>query len=282
MKSYFENLEHHILKAIIEAKESINIAVAWFTNPRLYNALISKLIQGVNIRVVIRNDSINNHIDSTIKWHSFLKNKGELFFMNNSLHTKYAIIDKTTVLMGSCNWTMKGCNSNIEQLSIINDKDTANSFSNHFDSLAKLAPATINDIAKARTIEQERDKVLASFKDSIVIVNFWSSYNYWKKQKIHEESFIASFEESYSYYYKNPYTTKKEFDNLITEIGVLMESFLINMTDYKNSYGEEAALTGETMASLWIKLEPLIENYRYQYALLKENKNPLLKQLSSI
>jgi phosphatidylserine/phosphatidylglycerophosphate/cardiolipin synthase-like enzyme len=59
-KIEFEGIEKVILNELKKASFTIWIAVAWFTNSNLFDCLLEKKAQGVNIQIIINNDEINN------------------------------------------------------------------------------------------------------------------------------------------------------------------------------------------------------------------------------
>ena len=46
-EALFENIADRIEQELTQAEQSIYIAVAWFTNSRLFNALLDKAKQGI-------------------------------------------------------------------------------------------------------------------------------------------------------------------------------------------------------------------------------------------
>lgn len=58
-EAIFENIADRIEQELTQAEQTIYIAVAWFTNPRLFNALLTKAKQGITVQLIISNDPIN-------------------------------------------------------------------------------------------------------------------------------------------------------------------------------------------------------------------------------
>jgi hypothetical protein len=96
-------IQPEIIKQMNTAQRSIWIAVAWFTDREIYNVLITKLKQGVNVRILAVNDAINQNIDI------LSKNGAEVYLIDNKklMHHKYSIIDSKIVITGSYNYTNK-------------------------------------------------------------------------------------------------------------------------------------------------------------------------------
>ena len=96
-------------------------AVAWFTNQKLFNQLVAKKNQGVNVQLIILDDEINDSSGlnyeqefATHRCPKFGKSEQNIF------HQKYCIIDLKQVLHGSYNWTNK---ANYNDENIVNDKN---------------------------------------------------------------------------------------------------------------------------------------------------------------
>lgn len=56
---HFEEIQKQILEQIQNSKFIIWVAVAWFTDEALFNALVKKSHEGINIQVIIIDDEIN-------------------------------------------------------------------------------------------------------------------------------------------------------------------------------------------------------------------------------
>ena len=51
------------------------------------------------------------------------------------MHNKYLVVDESTVITGSFNWTSKAVTTNKENIVIISDDKTANDFISNFELL---------------------------------------------------------------------------------------------------------------------------------------------------
>jgi len=60
-KPCFEKIEQEIIQAIDNAEFTIWVAVAWFTNQKLFNHLVAKKNKGVNVQLIILDDENNEH-----------------------------------------------------------------------------------------------------------------------------------------------------------------------------------------------------------------------------
>lgn len=121
-----ENNEIHttIKKLLQEAENSIKVATAWFTDEELLNILVQKAEKGVNVEVVIANKEEN----SKLSFNKLKNEGGSVLIEDNSsygmMHQKYCIVDDSTAIIGSYNWTINAKTNNKEGVVLTSDKGT--------------------------------------------------------------------------------------------------------------------------------------------------------------
>ncbi len=138
-QAYFDDIQLHIIREIKRATSSVHIAVAWFTDPEIFEELCKKLQAGVRVELIIFNDEINRR--SPIEY-SRLNDIGGMFLMvgdkkRNSavMHNKFCVIDTNTVITGSYNWSRKA-QTNDENVTIITEcPELARQFIDEFEAL---------------------------------------------------------------------------------------------------------------------------------------------------
>ena len=131
---YFEDIQKQILEEIESAKYTIWIAMAWFTNPVIYSALLKKRTAGLCIEIIL-DDNDKNHrapVATEGKFPIYWVAINSLYA--NLMHDKFCIIDFKTVLHGTFNWT-KAANYNKETMSIDNNRATAETFADEYIKL---------------------------------------------------------------------------------------------------------------------------------------------------
>ena len=138
-QAYFEEIQKHILHEIEKAISSIQIAVAWFTDMKLFSALCNKAKSGVPVELMLMNDEINNTCG--INYDLLTNSGGKVWKITNSgghdslMHNKFCVLDNNTVINGSYNWTRKA-RQNHESITIISDNnELALQFSDEFRSI---------------------------------------------------------------------------------------------------------------------------------------------------
>src|SRR5690606_29682071 len=106
--SKFDKIKESILAHIESSKYCIWVAVAWFTDNDLANALYRKSQNGINVQIIINNDTINSKLSQKLSkyFETFLVPKDD-DRTKKLMHHKFCMIDFKTVIHGSYNWTIK-------------------------------------------------------------------------------------------------------------------------------------------------------------------------------
>ena len=129
----FERIQKEILSTLDKAQLSIVLAVAWFTNKELYNKLVEKKEQGLDVRIIINKDGINKKVDLDF---SLLNTKKVRSRNGGIMHEKFCVIDNQIVIVGSYNWTNNAELRNAENINITeNDNPLATKYSLEFKKL---------------------------------------------------------------------------------------------------------------------------------------------------
>jgi hypothetical protein len=144
INTYFsqkDNLQEIILKNLDNAAHTVNVAVAWFTDVKLFNKLIEVQSKGAKVELIITKHQFN---DESHNHYNLIKENGGVFIEiggdYSTMHHKFCIIDHKTLLQGSFNWTKKANESNNETLLVIKDDyQSINEFTEEFERLKRLA-----------------------------------------------------------------------------------------------------------------------------------------------
>lgn len=143
VEHYSHKIQNVIQKELFKAQESIKIAVAWFTNDLLFQPLLLKLETGVAVELVLNKDEINDSDENDIDFKSFVEAGGALHWnMSQKLmHEKFCIIDNSTVIYGSYNWTNKA-EYNDESIAVSKEEEsTLEFYKKQFEKLCNIYPA---------------------------------------------------------------------------------------------------------------------------------------------
>lgn len=149
------------------AERNIKIAVSWFTNYALFKQIKEFAKQGLDIQLIINNDSVNNggyclDFDELIELGVHIS----LVEYPHLLHHKFCIIDNKVVINGSYNWT-RFSGKNYENIMIFRNNDYVTSrFNDEFEKLLKKAEhKDIN--AMPETVPQRPEYDRNAFKQYI-------------------------------------------------------------------------------------------------------------------
>lgn len=120
----------HIMREIEQAKKEVLVAVYAFTSEELSAALVAAKKRGVVVQVVVDQEFDARNDKSKVKYleqqkvpvrrHSGQKT-ATAERENGLMHQKFAVIDRTTLLTGSYNWTHSADRLNDENLLLFRD-----------------------------------------------------------------------------------------------------------------------------------------------------------------
>src|SRR5690606_3858227 len=129
-----------IIESISQAKSTIKVAIAYFTDKEIADELISARQKGVEVNIVLSNDITNNEIRDRLKGKVSL-----VIFESNGrgiMHHKFCIIDNSLLLHCSYNYTYNATKNNQESLNVTDSYNLISEYSNIFDTLTKDATET--------------------------------------------------------------------------------------------------------------------------------------------
>jgi len=134
-EAHFQEIQDRILKALDEAKISITVAMAWFTNQTLFEKLMEKFDEGLEIKLAIYDDGINGKhgVDISKLPHTLIK-RGQ---RGGLMHNKFCVLDNQVVITGSYNWSDNAEFRNDENVTVEYDPKQATKYSLEFRRLTK-------------------------------------------------------------------------------------------------------------------------------------------------
>jgi tetratricopeptide (TPR) repeat protein len=152
-KLFYSEIESKIASNLQNAKKSIKVAVAWFTNPNLFNLLENLIDNNIEIEIILSDEKIN-FTNEKVNFQKFIEKNVTLKISTfpNLMHNKFCLIDNRILITGSYNWTLKAEKSNYENIIISTDEKLVDDFINYFDFL-KNSLETIYDISKIKLNE---------------------------------------------------------------------------------------------------------------------------------
>ena len=120
-----------------QARDTISIAMAWFTSSELFQEILNCLSRSVKVELVLL-DNPTNFMEFAPDFNRFIK-AGGIFRLanpeNGFMHHKFCIIDNEVLITGSYNWTYNAENRNIENIVISDVSSVVEEFKKEFLSL---------------------------------------------------------------------------------------------------------------------------------------------------
>ena len=134
LKTHFEDIQNQIIEEIKRARYTIWVAVAWFTDQKLFEELVQKKKEGLNVQVIVIDDDINRKYGFPFEDYFETYRLPEQGMFKNIMHNKFCIIDLNTVISGSFNWTKKA-QYNDESIDIKYSRKTTEPYATKFIKL---------------------------------------------------------------------------------------------------------------------------------------------------
>lgn len=162
----FKNIRPEILTELSKAKSDIKVAMGWFTNEDLFDALCEKVKNGLQVELIILNDFINNRKNG-LNFQHFIDIGGHFYFGKDEypMHNKTCIIDQKVLINGSYNWTYFAESKN-EENTIIHEDDPA------------LIAAFLSNFERLKNSLTRVEKVIPNSPIEIYSLNYSDTFHY--------------------------------------------------------------------------------------------------------
>lgn len=129
----FKSIEQKILNALNNARATIDVSVAWFTNATLLNKLEEKQKDGCKVRVMVDANHTNRKYGVDL---SKFEYKAVTAERKGIMHHKFCVIDNNVIIHGSYNWTTNAETKNNEEISVQkNDVIMASQYTREFNRI---------------------------------------------------------------------------------------------------------------------------------------------------
>lgn len=157
LKAYFSGIHQVIIDHLKAARSEIVVAVAWFTDRDIFTVLCDKARLGVKVSIILIGDQINQ-ASGRLNFAMLSNLGGQVVFLAQDaenapiMHHKFCVIDRSTVITGSYNWSKKA-RYNDENITVARDaQDFARDYLDAFDDLLARAGHTAS---KAKVVDTE-------------------------------------------------------------------------------------------------------------------------------
>lgn len=268
------NVKSIILDLLDEAKTSVVVAVAWFTEIDLFNKLLEIQKKGVGVELIITKHEFNHQSSNQ---YSLIENNGGFFAEIGSdeqlMHMKFCVIDYTTVISGSANWSNRAFTVNNEEVTIVEGhSQRASDFISEFERL-KLISGKINDLKK----ELDISKALKTFELIKAFINLGETQNI--QPYVHQIKHIQELSSISSLLYEN------KFEEAVKSMEDFRKSYtqLVDVsTIEKDQIKGQIKLISYQLENLEIEkteIESIIEHFNHRYII---ELNPFISKILAL
>lgn len=139
IRAHFAHIGETIQHELNSAQTSITAAIAWLTDPDLFNALLKAARRGVLVRIALLDCEINR--SASLPRENLTAANGQFYWIpetgksEGSLHHKFCVIDDNIIITGSYNWTCRAIRADENILLVSGDMALAKGYSQAFDDL---------------------------------------------------------------------------------------------------------------------------------------------------
>ncbi len=210
-------IKQRIISEISNAKQCVYLAMAWFTDRDIANAIIATKSRNVTVDIVLSSNAQNETVkqmfkDANINIHAF-----ETGDERGMMHHKFCLIDNKITINGSYNYSYNASNNNVENIHISDDFTTHKQFLVEFDRLKYNIDNDIPVYATTQIIKNLEQTQTVNPIDSFS--QQLHNLVYLSAQINTEEYKIKGFEKS-SESQGNVQIFKAEYNNIKEQIGL--------------------------------------------------------------
>lgn len=156
-EAFFTDIRAVILREVGLAKQSIHVAVAWFTDHTLFAALLERQRAGITVALCLTRDEKGiNFQPGGLPLAELEAAGGRVVVVENRLmHHNFCVLDGRDVLTGSYAWTNKAAQSNEENLVLTtDDPELAHHFLREFRRLTGQRDEAAGNPAVQRVLKR--------------------------------------------------------------------------------------------------------------------------------
>jgi len=161
-------IKKRILAEINKANQSIFVAMAWFTDKDIANAIIEAKNRTANIDIILSSNVQNETVKSMFQGAGITVHAFETGDSRGIMHHKFCLIDNKISINGSYNFSYNASNNNVENIHVTDNPST---YSQLYTEFEKLKYNIDNNIA-VNAIIPAPEKIEEPVKQSNVIDTF--------------------------------------------------------------------------------------------------------------
>ncbi len=128
-------IKQRIISEINNARQSIYLAMAWFTDRDIANALIEAKNRNVTVDIVLSSNAQNEIVKQMFKANHINVHAFETGDERGMMHHKFCLIDNKISINGSYNYSYNASNNNVENIHISDDYSTYKQLFSEFERI---------------------------------------------------------------------------------------------------------------------------------------------------
>ena len=143
-KQVYEPNDYNEYSGLVLKPGILNIApeeaMAWFTNKKIFDELLKKRNEGLDVKIIIDNNRVNKEKPSFTLEDHFEVYRVDVMSerYKNIMHRKFCVIDLEVAMHGTFNWT-NAANYNKEHWDVDHNRETAKTFAEEFVKMRRDA-----------------------------------------------------------------------------------------------------------------------------------------------
>lgn len=216
------DIKQRILTEINNANLSIYVAMAWFTDRDIANAIIEAKNRTINIDIILSSNVQNETVKLMFKGAGITVHAFETGDSRGIMHHKFCLIDKKISINGSYNYSYNASNNNVENIHVSDDPSIYSQLYSEFERLKY----NIDHNIAVNAVIQEPEKKSEPVRQTNAIDTF--------SQQLHNLVYSAA-QINTDEYQKKGYDTSKESsgntDIFRVEYGNIKEVIKVYATD---------------------------------------------------
>jgi hypothetical protein len=268
-------IKQRIISEIQKANQNIFLAMAWFTDRDIANAIIAAKNRNITVDIILSSNAQNETVkqmfkDSNVSIHAF-----ETGDERGMMHHKFCLIDNGISINGSYNYSYNASNNNVENIQVSDDPNTYRQLFAEFERLKYNIDHQIDvNINSANPMEQVITKTKA-----VQPINTADSFSQQLSNLIYATANINT--ESYrTQGYENSKDSAGNIEIFSTNYGEIKEQIKTYATDDTLS-SKKSVITQNINSAFESKKAELEIDKQNELKAVKSNHEIELRQLNS-
>jgi len=128
-------IKQRIISEITKATQCVYVAVAWFTDRDIANAIINAKNRNVNVDIILSSNANNEEVTRMLKAADISVHAFDTGDTRGLMHHKFCLFDKKVSINGSFNFSYNASRNNVENIVVSDDTSLYLQFLTEFEQL---------------------------------------------------------------------------------------------------------------------------------------------------